>query len=113
MEKLLILACFNDAYFILVQLLNITLYVISSYFPEKKALLLHLISVFSFRSRRFVVDKVYFWFSVVFLIGRTCFLFILCSTISENSRKLIVSLRAIPSAGWNHEVSFCFSVQNV
>ncbi|CAO1392130.1 unnamed protein product [Diamesa hyperborea] len=51
---------------------------------------------FFFRSRRFIIDKVYFWCSVLFLIGRTSSMFLFCSTISENSRKLIESLRAIP-----------------
>ncbi|CAO1403396.1 unnamed protein product, partial [Diamesa serratosioi] len=77
---LILLSNLNNLYFICFQLLNI------------------------YEERRFVIDKIYFWYSVILLIVRASFLFIFASDISENSRKIMDYLRYIPSAGWCQEI---------
>lgn len=49
------------------------------------------------------VQTVYFWFSLVFLIGRTLAVSLYAAQIHEESKKPIKMLRAIPRKVWSKE----------
>lgn len=50
-----------------------------------------------------MVNNIYFWFSIVFLIVRLSCLILFASNIFENSQKPLRTLRSIPSEGWTQE----------
>lgn len=52
----------------------------------------------------FVIEKIYFYYSITFLICRTSALFLLASSIYENSRKPLKIIRSIPNEGWFQEI---------
>lgn len=47
-----------------------------------------------------MVEAVYFWFSLIFLITRTLAVSLYASAIHEESKKSAKALRAIPSNSW-------------
>lgn len=49
------------------------------------------------------LNKVYFWFSLTFLITRTVTVSLLASYIHDESKKPIAILRAIPRSAWCKE----------
>uniref|UniRef100_A0A336LSC5 Gustatory receptor n=1 Tax=Culicoides sonorensis TaxID=179676 RepID=A0A336LSC5_CULSO len=53
--------------------------------------------------------EIYFWFSLSFLITRTCLIIITCSFINEESRKPLLIFRKIPSTKWCLEVKRFFT----
>lgn len=53
--------------------------------------------------RQFVINNVYFWYSIVFLVFRLLCLILFASNVYENSQKPLRTLRSIPSEGWFQE----------
>jgi len=67
----------------------------------------------NFRPLPFLANKIYFWYSTVFLICRTSAMFLTSATINDESIKPLAVFRAIPSDGWTQEVKrFCNQIQN-
>lgn len=58
------------------------------------------------------MNKVYFWFSLTFLITRTVAVSLFASYVHDESRKPITVLRAIPRFSWCKE-AFRFSEEVV
>ncbi|XP_055373586.1 gustatory receptor for sugar taste 64a-like isoform X2 [Condylostylus longicornis] len=59
---IILLSCFNNLYFICYQLMNV------------------------FKTLRYTVNYIYYWYSTLYLLGRTIFLFIVAANIYESSR---------------------------
>ena len=57
-----------------------------------------------YRDRQFVIERVYFYYSISFLICRTSALFLFASNIYENSRKPLKITRMVPNDSWTQEV---------
>ena len=57
-----------------------------------------------FRTLPYIINKVYFWYSFIFLIFRTTATFMYASFIVENSRKPLRIFRTIPTEGWSEEL---------
>lgn len=51
------------------------------------------------------MDRVYYLYSIFFVISRTFATFLLASTIHENSQKPLKVMRSIPLKGWTQEVT--------
>ncbi|KAL7039352.1 hypothetical protein ACKWTF_009883 [Chironomus riparius] len=87
--SLICIACLSDLYYVCLQLLNV-----ATPLP-------------------FLVNKIYFWYSTVFLICRTSAMFLISASINEESIKPLSVFRTIPSNGWTQEVQrFCNQIQN-
>ena len=54
----------------------------------------------------FTINKVYFWYSTIFLIIRTTGMFLTAASINDNSTYALNVFRSIPSEGWTQEVIF-------
>ncbi|CAO1403359.1 unnamed protein product [Diamesa serratosioi] len=88
LANIIVLACFNDLYFICLQLLNIA------------------------TPRPFPINTFYFFYSLIFLIGRSSTLFLMAASINDESKRPIKVLRTIPPEGWHSETErFCHQVQ--
>lgn len=55
------------------------------------------------------MNRIYFWYSTVFLLSRMSATFLFASTINENSRKPLRVLRSIPTEGWCEELQRFFN----
>lgn len=53
-----------------------------------------------------VVGAIYFWYSMIFLIGRTFSVAIAAAQIHEESKKPLLVIRGLSTECWNTEVSF-------
>jgi gustatory receptor len=51
-----------------------------------------------------IIEKVYFYFSLILLITRTSGTFLCGSLIQDSARKFYHIMRSIPSEGWHQEV---------
>ena len=61
----------------------------------------------------FLANKIYFWYSTIFLICRTSAMFLASASINDESIKPLAVFRTIPSEGWTHDVQrFCNQIQN-
>lgn len=83
-NEIIIVACFSDAYFILIQIVHIT------------------------APLPFLIDSIYFWYSFTFLMFRVSSTFLFASTIYEQSRKPLEIVRTIPNEGWCQELERFF-----
>lgn len=57
------------------------------------------------RKLRYVMNDVYYWFSLLFLIGRTVTLFLCAAHINEAAKKPLDIVTKIPNNGWSVEVN--------
>ncbi|XP_016988472.1 gustatory receptor for sugar taste 64a [Drosophila rhopaloa] len=80
MSSLILLSCVNNLYFVCYQLLNV------------------------FNKLRWPINYVYFWYSLLYLIGRTAFVFLTAADINEESRRGLGVLRRVSSRSWCVEV---------
>ncbi|KAH8371103.1 hypothetical protein KR093_006241 [Drosophila rubida] len=80
MSSIVLLSCLNNIYFICNRLLSI------------------------FTKLRYPVNYVFFWFSLLFLLGRTCAVFLYASRIHEFSMLAMEVLYTVPSDNWSEEV---------
>lgn len=102
LSKMIIPTCYKNSYFIIVQLLNLATLTFSwisdTYLWE---IFIH----FHFQpSRLYAIDKIYFYYSLVFLMIRTCAMFFRASSIVEQSQKPLQITRSIPNEGWLLEI---------
>ncbi|EDV50844.1 gustatory receptor for sugar taste 64a [Drosophila erecta] len=80
MSSLILLSCVNNLYFVCYQLLNV------------------------FNKLRWPINYIYFWYSLLYLIGRTAFVFLTAADINEESKRGLGVLRRVPSCSWCVEV---------
>ncbi|XP_017059516.1 gustatory receptor for sugar taste 64a-like [Drosophila ficusphila] len=80
MSSLILISCFNNLYFVCFQLLNI------------------------FNKLHWPINYVYFWYSLLYLIGRTAFVFLTAADINEESKRGLGILRRVSSRSWCVEV---------
>ncbi|XP_043649937.1 gustatory receptor for sugar taste 64a isoform X1 [Drosophila teissieri] len=80
MSSLILLSCVNNLYFVCYQLLNV------------------------FNKLRWPINYVYFWYSLLYLIGRTAFVFLTAADINEESKRGLGVLRRVSSRSWCVEV---------
>ncbi|XP_017070741.1 gustatory receptor for sugar taste 64a [Drosophila eugracilis] len=80
MSSLILLSCVNNLYFVCYQLLNV------------------------FNKLRWPINYIYFWYSLLYLIGRTAFVFLTAAEINEESKRGLGILRRVSSRSWCVEV---------
>ncbi|XP_067648195.1 gustatory receptor for sugar taste 64a-like isoform X2 [Eurosta solidaginis] len=80
LSGIILLSCANNLYFVCYQLLNI------------------------FNKLRWPINYVYFWFSLLFLIGRTAFVFLTAASINDEAKDALNVLRRVPATTWCVEV---------
>nr|XP_014092182.2 gustatory receptor for sugar taste 64a isoform X1 [Bactrocera oleae] len=80
LSGIILLSCANNLYFVCYQLLNI------------------------FNKLRWPINYVYFWFSLLFLIGRTAFVFLTAASINDEAKDALGVLRRVSSKTWCVEV---------
>ncbi|XP_037946086.1 uncharacterized protein LOC119678365 [Teleopsis dalmanni] len=80
LSAIILLSCMNNLYFICYQLLNI------------------------FNKLRWPINYIYFWYSLLFLMGRTAFVFYTAATINDESKAALGVLRRVPMKSWCEEV---------
>ncbi|XP_001997418.2 gustatory receptor for sugar taste 61a [Drosophila grimshawi] len=89
MSHIVLLSCLNNIYFICNKLLTI------------------------FTKLRYPINYAYFWYSLLFLLGRTCTVFMCASRIHEASLLPLEVLSMVPSDHWTEEVQrFTHQVNN-
>lgn len=65
-----------------------------------------------FRPIPFLANKIYFWYSTIFLICRTSAMFLISASVNDESVKPLAVFRTIPSEGWTQEVQrLCNQIQ--
>lgn len=57
-----------------------------------------------FSTHNSVVGGIYFWYSMMFLIGRTFSVAFSAAQIHEESKKPLCLIRGVPTEFWNTEV---------
>jgi gustatory receptor len=55
------------------------------------------------------MNKLYFWYSLIFLGARTTATILIGSTVQHNARRPFEVFRTIPSEGWNEELQRFFN----
>ncbi|XP_018783856.1 PREDICTED: gustatory receptor for sugar taste 64a [Bactrocera latifrons] len=80
LSGIILLSCANNLYFVCYQLLNI------------------------FNKLRWPINYVYFWFSLLFLIGRTAFVFLTAASINDEAKDALGVLRRVSAKTWCVEV---------
>jgi gustatory receptor len=80
LKHLIPVSCLTNIYFVCLQILNVSLPLPS------------------------IVDKIYFWFSLIFLIARTNLMLYMTSKIHEESQRPIRRIATVPTAGWGAEL---------
>lgn len=99
LSHIVLLSCLNNIYFICNQLLAIFMCV----FRLKD--MMNLIESSSlYRRLRYPINYAYFWFSLLFLLSRTCAVFICASRIHDYSALPLKVLYMVPSDRWTEEV---------
>uniref|UniRef100_A0A336L7G7 CSON005726 protein n=1 Tax=Culicoides sonorensis TaxID=179676 RepID=A0A336L7G7_CULSO len=76
----IIVSCLSNLYFICLQVLNITV------------------------KLPYTINVVYFWFSLGFLIVRTCAVFLCAAEINEQAEVPLDVIRHLPNAVWNMDI---------
>lgn len=66
---------------------------------EDKLLLFHLITS-NYSKLRWIVNYIYFWFSLGFLILRTCYVFLQAASINDQAKSPILLLRQCNTHNW-------------
>ncbi|XP_034481335.1 gustatory receptor for sugar taste 64a [Drosophila innubila] len=92
LSSIILLSCVNNLYFICCQLLNI------------------------FNKLRWPISYVYFWYSTLYLVGRTACVFLTAATINDESKSALGVLRRVSNRNWCVEVErliFQMSTQTV
>ncbi|TDG48492.1 hypothetical protein AWZ03_005036 [Drosophila navojoa] len=92
LSSIILLSCANNLYFVCCQLLNI------------------------FNKLRWPINYVYFWYSMLYLVGRTACVFLTAATINDESKSALSVLRRVSSKNWCVEVErliFQMSTQTV
>ncbi|CAD7003822.1 unnamed protein product [Ceratitis capitata] len=82
LSGIILLSCANNLYFVCYQLLNI------------------------FNKLRWPINYVYFWFSLLFLIGRTAFVFLTAAAINDEAKEALGVLRRVSDKTWCVEKFF-------
>ncbi|EDW73451.1 uncharacterized protein Dwil_GK17552 [Drosophila willistoni] len=80
MSSLILLSCVNNLYFVCYQLLNV------------------------FNKLRWPINYVYFWYSLLYLIGRCAFVFLTAAAINDESKSALGILRRVSTRSWCVEV---------
>lgn len=107
-------AIFNDLYYILIQLLNTFQWV--KWFISidlDLELFYNWLNVTNFRPKDTVIENVYFWLSLMFLIGRMTLISLSAARIHDESKKSLQVIHAIPADHYHIEVrmfSLAFSI---
>lgn len=101
-SSVIIVSCLCNLYFICLQVLNITVYEKKTYFFK---IFYHNIYQLLFRKLPYTINVVYFWFSLGFLIMRTCAVFLCAAQINEEAEKPLDIIRHLPNSVWNVDVS--------
>jgi gustatory receptor len=65
-------------------------------------------SNFNFSSLPFLISKIYFWFSFLFLVARTSVTILVGAQVYESARRPYKVLRAVPSEMWSEELQRFF-----
>lgn len=68
----------------------------------------HFTLIFHSSSLPFLSNKVYFWYSLIFLSSRASATILIANTVHSNSRYPLRVFRTIPSEGWNEELQRFF-----
>lgn len=76
-----------------------------SLFPYLKPINLQ----FHFSSLPFFINKLYFWYSLVFLAARSTATILIASAVQLEARRPLELFRTIPSEGWNEELQRFFN----
>lgn len=101
LAPIILLSCTNNLYFICFQLLNIFKYEIQMLNIYK---LTATIVFYIYSSMPFLINYLYFWYSLLYLIGRTTCAFLCAASIHDASRKPLDFFRHTSSSGWCQEV---------
>ncbi|XP_073836399.1 gustatory receptor 64a isoform X2 [Musca autumnalis] len=80
LSGIILLSCINNLYFVCYQLLNV------------------------FNKLRWPINYIYFWYSLLYLIGRTAFVFLSAASINDESKGGLAVLRRVSSRTWCVEV---------
>ncbi|XP_058975428.1 gustatory receptor for sugar taste 64a isoform X2 [Musca domestica] len=80
LSGIILLSCINNLYFVCYQLLNV------------------------FNKLRWPINYIYFWYSLLYLIGRTAFAFLSAASINDESKGGLAVLRRVSSRTWCVEV---------
>ncbi|XP_055910875.1 uncharacterized protein LOC129945239 [Eupeodes corollae] len=83
-ENLILVSCAYSMYFICLQLFN------------------------SFTKSGNLISKLFFWYSLLFVIGRTLFKLFAAAAIDDGSKKILETLKNIPSSSWGKELQLFF-----
>ncbi|XP_030372204.1 uncharacterized protein LOC115622411 [Scaptodrosophila lebanonensis] len=92
LSGIILLSSMNNLYFVCFQLLNI------------------------FNQLRWPINYIYFWYSLLYLVGRTAFVFLTAATINDESKGALGVLRRVSSRAWCVEIErliFQMSTQTV
>ncbi|XP_033149613.1 gustatory receptor for sugar taste 64a [Drosophila busckii] len=76
LSSIILLSCINNLYFVCCQLLNI------------------------FNKLRWPINYIYFWYSMLYLVGRTACVFLTAATINDQSKSALGVLRRVSSKNW-------------
>lgn len=68
------------------------------------SIILFLFFFLYYRPQGTILENVYFWFSLVFLVGRTVLMSLFAAKINDESKKPAIFIRAIPNANYSIEV---------
>ncbi|XP_063709343.1 gustatory receptor for sugar taste 64a-like [Culicoides brevitarsis] len=79
-SSIIILSCLSNLYFICLQVLNITV------------------------KLPYMINSIYFWFSLFFLIFRTCAVFLSAAEINEQAEGPLEIIRHLPNSVWNVDI---------
>lgn len=99
LRYLILLSNLNNLYFICFQLLNIY-----EYLNNLKVYFIQTFDGNFFSSLPFLINYVYFWFSLIYLFGRTLTAQYLASLVHDASNHPLDVLKAVPYEGWCIEV---------
>ncbi|XP_037946062.1 gustatory receptor for sugar taste 64a-like [Teleopsis dalmanni] len=80
LSGIILLSCANNLYFVCNQLLNV------------------------FNKLRWPINYIYFWYSLLYLIGRTAYVFLTAASINDESKAALGVLRRVSKTTWCVEV---------
>lgn len=62
--------------------------------------LLTLIHSDSYSKLPYLINSIYFWYSLLYLIGRTCVVFLCAGSIHDVSRRPLKYIQTVPTCEW-------------